>query len=135
MKKSAFTLVESLISLLIISAVGMAVVVFSSAYLKTTFDRDVQMQTVLDNISTVEKLRAEVKTLPQLYEFSKDKEIKITAIGLGVINLSEDGTFSVAEPENNAFSDNLTANKNILFKIDVGGSIPNTKISTVVILR
>lgn len=135
MKKSAFTLVESLISLLIISAVGMAVVVFSSAYLKTTFDRDVQMQTVLDNISTVEKLRAEVKTLPQLYEFSKDKEIKITAIGLGVINLSEDGTFSVAEPENNAFSDNLRANKNILFKIDVGGSIPNTKISTVVILR
>ena len=135
MKKSAFTLVESLISLLIISAVGMAVVVFSSAYLKTTFDRDVQMQTVLDNISTVEKLRAEVKTLPQLYEFSKDKEIKITAIGLGVINLSEDGTFLVAEPENNAFSDNLTANKNILFKIDVGGSIPNTKISTVVILR
>lgn len=135
MKKSAFTLVESLISLLIISAVGMAVVVFSSAYLKTTFDRDVQMQTVLDNISTVEKLRAEVKTLPQLYEFSKDKEIKITAIGLGVINLSEDGTFWVAEPENNAFSDNLTANKNILFKIDVGGSIPNTKISTVVILR
>ena len=135
MKKSAFTLVESLISLLIISAVGMAVVVFSSAYLKTTFDRDVQMQTVLDNISTVEKLRAEVKTLPQLYEFSKDKEIKITAIGLGVINLSEDGTFSVAEPENNAFSDNLTANKNILFKIDVGGSVPNTKISTVVILR
>lgn len=135
MKKSAFTLVESLISLLIISAVGMAVVVFSSAYLKTTFDRDVQVQTVLDNISTVEKLRAEVKTLPQLYEFSKDKEIKITAIGLGVINLSEDGTFSVAEPENNAFSDNLRANKNILFKIDVGGSIPNTKISTVVILR
>lgn len=135
MKKSAFTLVESLISLLIISAVGMAVVVFSSAYLKTTFDRDVQMQTVLDNISTVEKLRAEVKTLPQLYEFSKDKEIKITAIGLGVINLSEDGTFSVAEPENNAFSDNLRANKNMLFKIDVGGSIPNTKISTVVILR
>lgn len=135
MKKLAFTLVESLISLLIISAVGMAVVVFSSAYLKTTFDRDVQMQTVLDNISTVEKLRAEVKTLPQLYEFSKDKEIKITATGLGVINLSEDGTFSVAEPENNAFSDNLTANKNILFKIDVGGSIPNTKISTVVILR
>lgn len=135
MKKSAFTLVESLISLLIISAVGMAVVVFSSAYLKTTFDRDVQMQTVLDNISTVEKLRAEVKTLPQLYEFSKDKEIKITAIGLGVINLSEESTFSVVEPENNAFSDNLRANKNILFKIDVGGSIPNTKISTVVILR
>ena len=135
MKKSAFTLVESLISLLIISAVGMAVVVFSSAYLKTTFDRDVQMQTVLDNISTVEKLRAEVKTLPQLYEFSKDKEIKITVIGLGVINLSEDGTFSVAEPENNTFSDNLRSNKNILFKIDVGGSMPNTKISTVVILR
>ena len=135
MKKSAFTLVESLAGLLIISAVGIAAMMFSSAYLKTTFERDVSMNAVISNVSAVETLRAEVRTLPQLYEFSKDKEIKITAIGLGVINLSEDGTFSVAEPENNAFSDNLRANKNILFKIDVGGSIPNTKISTVVILR
>ena len=135
MKKSAFTLVESLISLLIISAVGMSVTVFSSAYLKTTFDRDVQMKTMLDNISTAETLRAEVKTLPQLYEFSKNKEIKISAVGVGTIDLSADGTYTVIESEDNAFSDNLKAKKNILFKIDVGGSVPNTKISTVVILK
>lgn len=135
MKKSAFTLVESLISLLIISAVGMAVTVFSSAYLKTTFDRDVQMKTMLDNISTVETLRAEVKTLPQFYEFSKNKEIKISAVGVGTIDLSADGTYTVIESEDNAFSDNLKARKNILFKIDVGGSVPNTKISTVVVLK
>ena len=76
MKKSAFTLVESLVSVLIISAVGMAALVFSSAYLKTTFERDMQMKTVMSNVSTVEKLRAEVKTLPQLYEFSQGKEMK-----------------------------------------------------------
>ena len=135
MKKSAFTLVESLISLLIISAVGMAVVVFSSAYLKTTFDRDVQMQTVLDNTSTVEKLKAEVKTLPQLYEFSQGKEIKITAVGIGVIEVFADGSYTVKEPESSMFSDALIPKKARLFKIEIGGSIPNTKISTVVILN
>jgi len=90
MKKAAFTLVESLVSLLIISAVSMAALVFSSAYLKTTFERDVQMKVVMDNVSTVEKLRAEVRTLPQLYEFSKDKDIEITSVGEGKIEISEE---------------------------------------------
>lgn len=135
MKKSAFTLVESMVSLLIISAVGMAAMVFSSAYLKTTYDRDVQMSAVISNISIVETLRAEVKTLPQLYEFSKDKEIKISAAGLGEIELHEDGSYTVLESENNIFSDNIRTEKANIFKIDVGGSIPNTKITTVVILN
>lgn len=135
MKKSAFTLVESLVSLLIISAVGMAAMVFTSAYLKTTYDRDVQMKAVLSNISTAEELRAEVKSLPQLYEFSQGKDIVISAVGVGKIELSEDGTYVVSETENSFFSDSLISDTANIFKIDIGSSAPNTKITTVVVLR
>lgn len=135
MKKSAFTLVESLAGLLIISAVGIAAMMFSSAYLKTTFERDVGMNAVISNVSAVETLRAEVRNLPQLYEFSQDKEIKITAVGIGVIEVFADGSYTVKEPESSMFSDALIPKKARLFKIEIGGSIPNTKISTVVILN
>ena len=135
MKKSAFTLVESLVSVLIISAVGMSALVFSSAYLKTTFERDTQMQAVMTNISTVEKLRAEVKTLPQLYEFSQGKEMKISAVGIGEIQLNADGSFTVINAESNSVSPNLMPNTANAFKIDIGGSEPNTKITTVVVLK
>jgi len=135
MKKSAFTLVESLVSMLVISAVGMAALIFSSAYLKTTFDRDVQMQAVMLNVSTVEKLRAEVKTLPQLYEFSQDKDIKISAVGVGEISLSEDGSYNIVSAENNTLSPSLMPETANAFKIDIGGNTPNTKITTVVILK
>ena len=135
MRKSAFTLVESLVSLLIINAVGMAALVFSSAYLKTTFERDVQMKAVMSNMSTVEKLRAEVRTLPQLYEFAQDKEIEISAVGIGKIELSADGSYVVTDAESNTLSESLSPDTSNAFKIDIGGSVPNTKITTVVILK
>lgn len=135
MKKSAFTLVESLVGLLIISAVGMAAMVFASAYLKTTYDRDKQMSSVIANMNTAETLRAEVKTLPQLYEFSKDKEMKVIAVGTGEIVLSEDGTYRVVGDESYMFSNELRSDRPNLFRIEIGGSVPNTKITTVVILQ
>ena len=135
MKKSALTLVESLVSMLIISAVAMAALVFSSAYLKTTFERDVQMKSVMTNVSTIEKLRAEVKTLPQLYEFSQGKEMKISAVGIGEIELNADGSFTVVNAESNTISESLMPKTANAFKIDIGGSAPNTKFTTVVILN
>ena len=135
MKKAAFTLVESLVSLLIISAVSMAVLVFTSAYLKTDFDRDMQIKAVMSNLSTVEKLRAEVKTIPQLYEFSKDKDIEITSVGEGKIEFSEDGSYFVKEPETDRVLSSLLSDDTKILKIEVGGTEPNTKITTVVILR
>ena len=135
MKKSAFTLVESLVSMLIISAIGMAALVFSSAYLKITYERDVQMKSVMSNVSTVEKLRAEVRTLPQLYEFSQGKEMKISAVGVGEIQLNADGSFTVVNAESNTISPSLIPRTANAFKIDIGGSEPNTKITTVVILN
>ena len=46
-----------------------------------------------------------------------------------------DGSYTVKEPESSMFSDALIPKKARLFKIEIGGSIPNTKISTVVILN
>ena len=135
MKRSAFTLVESLVSMLIISALGMTALIFSSAYLKTSYIRDVQMKTVMSNVSEIENLRAEVKTLPQLYEFSFGKEIKITAVGIGEIELNADGSYTVVNEEYNSVSPRLIPKTANAFKIDIGGSTPNTKITTVVILN
>lgn len=135
MKKSAFTLVESLVSLLIISAVGMATMIFSSAYLKITYDRDTQMSVVIANMNIAENLRAEVRTLTQLYEFSRDKEMKIILVGIGEINLSEDGNYTVLNDESYMFSDKLKPKRTNLYRIEIGGSIPNTKITTVVMLK
>ena len=93
------------------------------------------MKAVLSNISTAEELRAEVKSLPQLYEFSQGKDIVISAVGVGKIELSEDGTYVVSETENSFFSDSLISDTANIFKIDIGSSVPNTKITTVVVLR
>ena len=89
----------------------------------------------ISNVSTVEKLRAEVKNLPQLYEFSQGKEIKISAVGIGEIEINPDGSFTVINPENDSFSPSLMPDEANAFKIDIGGSTPNSKITTVVILK
>ena len=93
------------------------------------------MSAVIANMNIAESLRAEVGTLPQLYEFSKNKEMKIIAVGVGEINLSEDGTYTVVNDESYMFSDKLKPKKTNLFRIEIGGSVPNTKITTVVMLR
>ena len=65
-KKSAFTMVEAMVSLLIVSAVGLAAMRLTSSYLKNTHERDLQINAYISNINTAETLRAGVRTLPQL---------------------------------------------------------------------
>lgn len=134
-KKSAFTIAEVMVSLLIISIAFMVSANFVSAYLKNTYERDEQIKTVLNNASVSEELKAEVVTLPQLYEFSKDKNIKIFAVGEGEIKLKKDGTYTVLSEETNTFSEELKLNHLKLFRIEVGGEMPNTKITSVVVLK
>ena len=86
-------------------------------------------------MSTVEKLRAEVRTLPQLYEFSKDKDIEITSVGEGKIEISEDGSYLVTEPESDRVLSSLLSENTKILKIEVGALKPNTKITTVVMIR
>ena len=89
-----------------------------------------------DNMNTAETLRAGVKTLPQLYEFSQGKNMKITAVGIGEIDLTPDGSFTAISPEGFEFSDSIKPKYTRLFKIDIGSdNIPNSKITTVVNLE
>ncbi len=135
MKKSAFTLVETLVSLLIISAVGMASMHFISAYLKNTYERDMQQTAAISGISIVEELKAEVDNLPQLYSFIQGKDVTVTAVGIGEISLNPDGSYIVLNPEAFDFPDKLKSGTANLFRIDTNGEVANGKITTVVILR
>lgn len=134
-KKSAFTMVEAMVSLLIVSAVGMAAMRLSSSHFKITHERDIQINAAVSNMNIAETLRAGVRTLPQLYEFADGKDLKITAVGYGEIELMPDGSFTVIEPDAFDFSDSLRPSKSRLFKIEIGGSNPNSKITTVVMLE
>lgn len=134
-KKTAFTIAEVMVSLLIICMAFIISANFASSYLKNTYERDEQIKAVLNNASVSEELKVEVETLPQLYEFAKDKNIKIFAIGEGEIELKNDGTYTVKNNETDAFPDELKPNSIKLFRIEVGGDLPNTKITSVVILK
>lgn len=68
-KKKGFTLVEVLVSLLIISAVGLSAIYITNGYLKNTYLRDVQTKEMIQNIDTIERLKADVKTQAQLQAF------------------------------------------------------------------
>ena len=68
-------------------------------------------------------------------ERNQFKEMKISAVGIGEIELNADGSYTVVNAESNTLSPSLMPNTANAFKIDIGGSEPNTKITTVVILN
>ena len=135
MKKSAFTIAESLVSLLIISMAVMASFNFISAYKKVTFERDISINALMKNITALESLRAGEDTFSRLYELSLNNEIKVTAVGMGEIQINSDGTFDVVGEEQYNLSDKLRTSEVNLLKIEIGGSIPNSKIITVVRIK
>ena len=135
MKKSAFTIAESLVSLLIISMAVMASFNFISAYKKVTFERDISINALMKNITASESLRAGEDTFSRLYELSLNNEIKVTAVGTGEIQINSDGTFDVVGEEPYNLPDKLRTSEVNLLKIEIGGSIPNSKIITVVRIK
>lgn len=132
MKKSAFTIAESLVALLIISMAVMAAFNFVSSYQKVTFERDVSINSFIKNINAAESLRAGDDILPRLYELSLTHEIKVTAVGIGEIQLNPDGTFNVIGEDTYILPDKLKPDEAKLLRVQLGGSTPNTKIITVV---
>lgn len=132
MKKSAFTIAETLVSLLIISMAVMASFNFISAYKKTNFERDVSLNMLMKNITAAESLRAGEDILPRLYELSLNNEIKVTAVGTGEIQINPDGTFNVIREDTCNLPDEIKPDEVKLLKVEIGGSNPNSKIITVV---
>ena len=135
MKKSAFTIAESLVSLLIISMAVMASFNFISAYKRVTFEHDISINALMKNITAAESLRAGNSSLSRLYELSLSNEIKVTAVGTGEIQINPDGTFDVVGEEQYNLPDKLRTSEVNLLKIEIGGSIPNSKIITVVRIK
>lgn len=132
MKKSAFTIAESLVALLIISMAVMASFNFISAYKKVTFERDVSINALMKNITASESLRAGDNIFSRLYELSLTHEIKVIAVGIGEIQLNHDGTFNVIGEDTYNLPDELKPDEATLLRVEFGGSIPNAKIITVV---
>lgn len=128
-------MIEGLVSMLIIGVVGITAIGFASGYFKDTFKRDMQSKAVIANINTLEKLKAEVATPSQLYTFSLEHDIKIIAIGIGEIKFSASGAMNVISDEKYGFSQKLLSNKPTLFRIEISGNIPNTKLITIIRLE
>jgi len=137
-KRCGFTLVEALICILLVSTIGMSSMYVVNGYYKQTFMRDEQLKEVLSNINTIERLKADVHTVHQLYAFSKENDICIIAVGIGEVTLSENADriikASVTAFENYQFSSPLQSDYK-LFRIEVGGDKPNTKIITILRLE
>lgn len=132
MKKSAFTLAETLVSLLIISMAVMASFNFVSTYKEITFERDVSMSALIKNITAVESLRAEDDILPRLHELSLTHDIKVTAVGTGELQINPDGTYNIIGEDIYNLPDELKPEDVKLLKVEIGGNTPNSKIITVV---
>ena len=133
--KSGYTLIEGLISILIIGVVGITAIGFASAYFKDTYYRDVQTKTVIENMNTLERLKAEVVTLSRLCAFSQEHNIKIIAVGVGEVKFSEIGEINIISDEKYGFSQKLISDEPTLFRIEIGGDIPNTKLITIIRLE
>ena len=132
MKKSAFTIAESLVALLIVTMAVMSAFNFVSVYKKVTFERDVSMNALMKNIAAAESLRAGEDTLSRLYELSLTNNIKVTAVGIGEIQLNSDGTFDVIGEDSYNLPDELKSDDVKLLKVEIGGDTPNSKIITAV---
>lgn len=133
--KNGYTLIESLISMLIISVISITAIGFASGYFKDTFRRDTQSKAVIENMNTLEKLKAEVATPSQLYAFSQTHDIKVIAVGLGEVEFSADGEMTIVSDEKYGFSQKLLNSKPNLFRIEIGGALPNTKLITIIRLE
>jgi prepilin-type N-terminal cleavage/methylation domain-containing protein len=135
MKRNGFTLVESLVSALIIGVVGMSAIFIVSNYLKITYSRDMQTKAVIQNLNTIERLKSEVSSLSDLYEFQKDNNnIRIIAVGVGEAKLSKNGDdikIILLTDESIVFSPQVRINDYRLFRIIVGDNTPNTNLTAI----
>lgn len=132
MKKSAFTIAESLVALLIVSMAVITAFNFVSVYKKETFERDISINSLMVHITAAESLRAGDDIFTRLYELSLTHEMKVTAVGIGEIQINADGSFDITGEDTYNLPEELKSDEVKLLRVEFGGSIPNTKIITVV---
>ena len=121
-KKSAFTLIESLICITVISLSVIAATKIISIYQKTVYERDINMQTMAENISVLEDIKANVKELSDIFPYTQNNVIRTFAVGIGEIDVSEDGSFTVLNPEENVFSESIKPKNPNLIRLEIGNT-------------
>ena len=121
-KKTAFTLIESLICITVISLSVIAATKIISLYQKTVYERDINMQTMAENISVLEDIKANVKELSDIFPYTQNNVIRIFAVGIGEIEVSEDGRFTVVNPEEDIFSESIKPKKTNLLRLEIGNT-------------
>ncbi len=120
MRKKAFTLAESLLSLLIVASVSMATVYIIGAFEKAKLQNNRRLLTLLEISGVIEEIKANPaldSILDLKDEYGDDFEIKIVAIGRGEIVKGSDGTTSIAAAEEDTFSRETL--KNNIYRIAV----------------
>ena len=121
-KKTAFTLIEALICITVISLSVIAATKIISLYQKTVYERDINMQTLAENISVLEDIKANVKELSDIFPYTQNNVIRIFAVGIGEIEVSEDGGFTVVNPEEDTFSESIKPKKTNLLRLEIGNT-------------
>ncbi|OQB13478.1 MAG: hypothetical protein BWY15_01775 [Firmicutes bacterium ADurb.Bin193] len=137
-KRRGFTLVEGLISILLVSAISMTSLLIVNGYYKQTYARDKEITAIAQNINTIESVKADVHTVRQLYDFSQSHDICIIAVGIGEVKLTlkADGKIKkeITAPENYEFAAKLKPNYG-LYRIETKGAVPNSKLMTIIRIK
>lgn len=135
--KKAFTLVESLITMLIISAVLIVSLYVLCSYYNYAHMRNTQMLQITKNINLVEQLKSEVHTVSDLYEFFINNHIRIIAVGKGEINLikKQNGDIEALRSSDEDFGFSEILKPDNLYRVEINGTVPNTKIISILWLE
>lgn len=137
-KCRGFTLVEGLISILLVSAISMTSLLVVNGYYKQTFARDKEITAITQNINTIESVKADVHTVRQLYDFAVVNDIRIIAVGIGEVKLTlkADGKIKkeIIAPEYYEFAAKLKPNYG-LYRIETKEAVPNSKLMTIIRIK
>jgi len=137
-KCRGFTLVEGLISILLVSAISMTSLLLVNGYYKQTFARDKEITAITQNINTIESVKADVHTVRQLYDFAAVNDIRIIAVGIGEVKLTlkADGKIKkeIIAPEHYEFAAKLKPNYG-LYRIETKEAVPNSKLMTIIRIK
>lgn len=139
--KKGFTIVEGLISMLIISVIGVGMTFLLNSYYKTTYSRDLQLKDAINNMNIIEQIKANVNSIRDLYNFTNNNgNIRIIAVGIGEVSLSKkaNGDITITKSgldESYVFNDKLKINQINIFRLEVGGTTPNSSLSSIILVR
>ena len=138
--KRAFTIVEALISMLIISVIGIGITFLLSNYYKTAYSRDVQIKALIDNVNTIEQIKANVHSIEGLYNATYDNDnIRVIAVGVGEVVLLKkvNGDIEIIKSgldESYVFQEKLKIKHCNIFRLEIGNNTPNSSLIAIIFI-